>query len=124
LIDNLIHEFHVVQEGAFGAPLGVNVIQGTAKDVAKLINSLAYGTGSTPGLQETRQLWRSRVSEIRGSSIYPSVGKREKRFTRSDLQEIARELGIKGHSRMRKAELMKAIERIDPKRLGSYQKGE
>jgi hypothetical protein len=63
LIDNLIHEFHVVQEGAFGAPLGVNVIQGTAKDVAELINSLAYGTGSTPGLQETRQLWLSHLMD-------------------------------------------------------------
>jgi hypothetical protein len=113
LIDDLIHEFHVVQEGCLGAPLAVNVIQGTARDVAELINDLAYGTGSTTGLQETRNSWLS---------IYVFMGK-SRRFTKSVLQEIARELGIKGFSRMRKAELIEAIERMDPERLESDQKG-
>ena len=104
LIDNLIHEFHVIQFG-FGRPVGVNVIQGSENQVAALIDALAYGPRSTPGLKETRQRWSSRLNAV------------EKRFTISDLRTIARELGVRGQGRMRKAELIAAIERTDPSRL-------
>jgi hypothetical protein len=107
LIDNLIHEFHVFEQ-ELGAPVGRNVIEGTGKEVAEFIDSLAYGTGSTPGLQETKRLWVSR--------------RRGMQFTKSDLQAIARALGVKGFSHMRRSELMAAIDRIDPKRLEADQK--
>jgi hypothetical protein len=107
-IDNLIHAFHVWDEGfgeELGAPVGRNVIAATGSAVTALINELAYGTRSTAGLQETRQLWSARLK------------RKESGLRRSDLQAIARELGIRGRSRMRRAELQAAIERVAPDRL-------
>jgi hypothetical protein len=108
LIDNLIHAFHVWDEGfgeELGAPVGRNVIAATGSAVTALIDELAYGMGSTPGLQETRQLWSARLK------------RKESGLRKSDLQAIARELGIRGRSRMRRAELQAAIERLAPERL-------
>lgn len=108
LIDDLIHEFHVFDMAhgkELGGQVGPNVIQGAAKDVMALMDTLAYGAGSTPGLQETKQIWLSRLR-----------GKR-RQLRMSDLQAIARELGIRGYGRMRKAELREAIGCVDPKRL-------
>jgi hypothetical protein len=108
LIDNLIHAFHTWDEGfgeELGAPVGRNVIATTGSAVTALINELAYGTGSTAGLQQTRQLWSTRLK------------RKENRLRKSDLQAIARELGITGRSRMCRAELQAAIERLAPGRL-------
>jgi hypothetical protein len=104
LIDTLIHEFHVVQFG-LGRPVGVNVIRGTTRQVEQLIADLAYGPGSTLAVKETRALWLSRANAP------------ERRLTASQLRAIARELNIRGHSRMPKAELLHAIRQVDPKRL-------
>ena len=112
LIDSLIHEFHMFDMAhgkELGGQVGPNVIQGAT---IALMDALAYGAGSTPGLEETRQTWLSRLRDKR------------RQLLRSDLQAIARELGIRGYSRMRKAELREAIERIAPKRLESDQKEE
>ncbi|HEX2909014.1 MAG TPA: hypothetical protein VHO69_19230, partial [Phototrophicaceae bacterium] len=49
LIDWLIHQFHVMQ-GVARKPVGKNVIQGTEAQVRELIETLAYGPNSTPGL--------------------------------------------------------------------------
>jgi hypothetical protein len=46
LIDWLIHQFHVMQ-GVARMPVGQNVIQGTTDQVRELIETLAYGSGST-----------------------------------------------------------------------------
>jgi len=44
LIDNLIHEFHMnLNSGVKGRFVGVNLIEGTKKQIADLIISLAYG---------------------------------------------------------------------------------
>ena len=88
-----------------GASVGRNVIAATGAAVIALIDELAYGTGSTAGLGETRQQWLARVK------------RRERRLLRSDLQAIARELGIARVSRMRRGELEEAIRRVDPGRL-------
>lgn len=43
LIDNLIHEFHVAAiSGNKGRPVGVNLIQGTKKQIIELITELTY----------------------------------------------------------------------------------
>ncbi len=68
-IDNLIHAFHLYQN-APGRPVGVNVIHGKARGVIDLINSLAYGPGSTPGLQASRDEWRS---QFNSNLCYPAV---------------------------------------------------
>jgi hypothetical protein len=108
LIDNLIHAFHIWDGGfgeELGAPVARNVIAATGSAVTALINELAYGMGSTAGLQETRQLWSTRLERKKGG------------LCTSDLQAIARELGVRGRSRMRRAELQAAIERVAPDRL-------
>jgi hypothetical protein len=73
--------------------------------VLALLDELAYGSGSTRGLQKARQWWASRLE-----------AKRTQRPL-SELRAIARELGIVGRSRMRRAELQAAIERVAPDRL-------
>ncbi len=109
LIDSLIHEFHVF-DMAHGKELGglvaPNVIQGAT---IAFMDALSYGAGSTPGLQDTRQNWLSRLRD------------KQRQLRVSDLQKIACELNIRGYSRMRKGELREAIERIDPERLESAQ---
>jgi hypothetical protein len=44
LIDNLIHEFHInLTSGAKGRFVGINLIEGTKKQISDLILTLAYG---------------------------------------------------------------------------------
>jgi hypothetical protein len=105
LIDRLIHEFHCWDGNTIGSPVGAAVIRATPEEALALLDELAYGSESTRGLQEARQQWASRLA----------VKKRQHPL--SELQAIARELGVKGRSRMRRAELQKAIERIAPERL-------
>lgn len=43
LVDNLVHEFHVSEiSGKKGRPVGVNLIEGTKKQIIELITELAY----------------------------------------------------------------------------------
>jgi 8-oxo-dGTP diphosphatase len=67
-IDNLIHAFHLYQN-APGRPVGVNVVHGKVREVIDLIDGLAYGAGSTPGLEESRDRWRGGFGD---SLCYPS----------------------------------------------------
>ena len=47
LIDNLVHEFHInLNSGVKGRFVGVNLIEGTKKQIGDLILELAYGDGS------------------------------------------------------------------------------
>ncbi|MBN1287314.1 MAG: hypothetical protein JXB47_18080 [Anaerolineae bacterium] len=66
LIDWMIHRCHlaVVQPGTDpvdGRPAAVNLIQGNMTQVMFLLDELAYGPGSTPGVVETRDAWRAQV---------------------------------------------------------------
>jgi hypothetical protein len=112
LIDGLIHEFHVhskevARSEALGRPAGVNVIRASTSQVYELLENLAYGVGSTPGLQETRRQWH--------------IDRKHDEYSKVELQAIARELGIKGCSRMKKGDLVKAVERVDPKRFKAWE---
>jgi hypothetical protein len=101
LIDGMIHEFHIHYRSV-GTPLGCDVVKATAKQMIELLEGLAYSRGSARGLGEVKAVWASRLEAKR-------MG-----FTKSDLQIIARELRIKGRSRMRKRELVEAIEAVKP----------
>jgi hypothetical protein len=57
-IDRLIHGCHGAERWGMSRPTGVNVIEGSAHDVAALLEDLAYGDGSTQGLVETRERFR------------------------------------------------------------------
>jgi hypothetical protein len=60
-IDRLLHEFH----GGLakpGRPAAKNLIEAkNTSDVLALLDELAYGDGSTPGLRETRATWERTV---------------------------------------------------------------
>jgi hypothetical protein len=65
-IDTLIHACHGPgTQWLMARPLGVNLIEGNAHEIAALLDELAYGTKSTPGLVETRDAWRAKA-EVSG----------------------------------------------------------
>lgn len=109
LIDELIHEFHMHYR-AVGSPLGWSVIRATGRQLIELLEDLAYGPGSTKGLEKTREMWSARLKARR---MQPS---------KSELQAVARELGIKGYSGMRREDLVRAIERADPEYFDAWKK--
>jgi ribosomal protein L37AE/L43A len=105
LIDALIHEFHCWDGNTIGSPVGATLIRATSEGVLALLDDLAFGPASTRGLQQTQQRWASRLEAKKAQRPL------------SELRAIARELGIQGRSRMRRAELQAAIERVAPDRI-------
>lgn len=104
LIDWLIHQFHVMQ-GVARKPVGENVIQGTTEQIAQLLETLANGPASTPGLA-SREEW---------SAIYNDPVRLFKQsHSHSEVQKIAAQLGIQGRSEMPEDELIPEILRIAP----------
>ena len=101
LIDELIHEFHMHYR-AVGSPLGWSVVRATGRQLIELLQDLAYGSGSTGGLEETRRVWSAQLKA------------RQMQTTRSELQAVACKLGIKGYGRMCREDLARAVERADP----------
>jgi hypothetical protein len=104
LIDWLIHQFHVMQ-GVARMPVGKNVIQGTADQVRDLIESLAYGTGSTQNLCSVDE-WRS--------VYYDPVRMFKQLNSHSRVQEIASRLGISDRNQMSEDVLIPEILRLAP----------
>ena len=105
LIDRLIHEWHI-HYITVGWPLGTSVIQATARQMVDLLEGLAYGPDSSKGLEQTRMVWMTRLKARR---------------SKLDFKEAARELGIDGINRMRKQDLIDAIERVDPQDFKPWQ---
>lgn len=61
-IDRLIHGFHhFLGSGRTRRPVGVNLIDGDLQFVIEFLNQLTYGTGSTPGLQQSADGWRENI---------------------------------------------------------------
>lgn len=58
LIDGLLHEFHRnMTTGDLRGPAARNLIEGKYGQVLVLLEELAYGDGSTPGLRERKEAW-------------------------------------------------------------------
>lgn len=53
-IDALIHAVHGEFRGGPGRPAACNLIEGTAKELVRFLDELAYGDASTPGIAEAR----------------------------------------------------------------------
>ena len=104
LIDRLIHEWHIHYR-AVGWPLGTSVVKATAVQMVELLEGLAYGFGSTEGLEQTEKVWRARL---------------EAKRMKIDLEAAARDLGIERVNCMRKRELIDAIERVEPQFFQSW----
>lgn len=65
LIDRLIHEVHKAlatdQESPYWRPAAVNLIQGNMTRVMALLEDLAYGPGTTPGIRQAHDEWREKT---------------------------------------------------------------
>lgn len=99
LVDWLIHQFHVMQ-GVARMPVGENVIQGSLEEVRALIEGLARGPDSTPGLSALEE-WQA--------VYYDPVRLFKQTHAHSQVQKIAADLGIEGRSRMTEDELIPEI---------------
>jgi hypothetical protein len=104
LIDWLIHQFHVMQ-GVARMPVGENVIQGSIDQVRELIEMLARGPESTPGLSSLQD-WQS--------VYYDPVRLFKQSHSHSQVQKIAAQLGIRGRSQKSEDELIPEILRLAP----------
>lgn len=104
LIDWLIHQFHVMQ-GVARKSVSENVIQGTAAQVRELIETLANGPASTPGLASVED-WQA--------VYHDPVRLFKQAHSHGEVQQIAAQLGIKGRSQMSEDELIPEILRLAP----------
>lgn len=64
-IDALIHASHGEFKGQPGRPAACNLIEGTAKELVRFLDALAYGNESLDALIETRDRWRQGVETSR-----------------------------------------------------------
>jgi hypothetical protein len=63
-IDRLIHAVHGdLARGDVGRPVGVSVLAGNREEIVRLLDGLAVGGASTPGLQEGRAAWEATKTE-------------------------------------------------------------
>jgi hypothetical protein len=58
-IDALIHACHGQFKGHMGRPAACNLIEGSMLELVALLDSLAYGDASTPGIGEVRAEWKA-----------------------------------------------------------------
>lgn len=64
LIDRLIHGFHwTLRTREPTRTTAINLIEGRYFQVVEFLDSLSYGTSSTPGMLETHRQWRQRIHE-------------------------------------------------------------
>ena len=58
LVDGSIHGFHhFIRSGRTRRPVGINLIDGHLDFVIDFLDKLTYGSGSTPGIQQTLADW-------------------------------------------------------------------
>ena len=66
LIDQLLHTFHhEIVAGRMPKAAACNLIEGKAPKVVAFLERLTYGDGSTPGIRETKEMWRKRLEDQR-----------------------------------------------------------
>ena len=71
VIDALVHACHVsLQHGVASRPAAVNVIEGTMGELLRFLNDLAYTQRSTPGLEVSREQWRTSMTEGRAVVVF------------------------------------------------------
>ncbi len=62
LIDELLHGFHwYYKTGTPTRPVAINLIEGRLSDVIDFLDTLTYGSGSTPGLRDRKAEWDERI---------------------------------------------------------------
>jgi hypothetical protein len=68
LIDQLIHGYHWSLKYGPTRPVAVNLITGRLGEVIAFLDSLSYGEGSTPGIEENRVEWLANSQYVRSWS--------------------------------------------------------
>jgi len=63
-IDKLIHALHVDATHGFARPAACNLIECTLREALALMNELAYGASSTPGVSDTKELFDTTVAAM------------------------------------------------------------
>jgi ribosomal protein L37AE/L43A len=72
LIDRLIHVMHNELADRVQRPAAVNLIEGNVRTIIALLEELAYGTESTPGLGNARAGWQAiREAQAAGQRTPP-----------------------------------------------------
>jgi hypothetical protein len=74
-IDRLIHALHIDAKLRSFRPAAVNVIECDMREAQQLLQELAYGAQSTPGVEETRAEWEATVATI-GETMRANWSKR------------------------------------------------
>jgi hypothetical protein len=90
-VDRLIHAFHYSLTDLPDLPTrpaGVNLINGKLEDVITFLNELTFGTGSTPGLGETRQEWQETLDTFRHIDWRKVMEERRQKSNQSDSNGI------------------------------------
>ena len=62
-IDLVIHAVHEDASKVWTIPASCNLIEGTQADILELLDGLAYGDTSTPGLSARKAEWRHKIRE-------------------------------------------------------------
>ena len=73
LIDRLIHGFHYNLESGPRRPSGVNLIEGSMREVIAFLNQLTYGEDSTPEARQTAATWRQNMNAALRSWHMPTI---------------------------------------------------
>jgi hypothetical protein len=69
-IDRLIHQWHWETQQqrprfGLGRPTGVNLIEGSRKQVLAFLDNLTYGEQSTTGVKDVHQQWQAKWAEVK-----------------------------------------------------------
>jgi hypothetical protein len=70
LVDRLIHSWHWETQRqrprfGLGRPTGVNLIEGSRKQVLAFLDGLTYGAENTRGIQATKAVWHEHREEVK-----------------------------------------------------------
>jgi hypothetical protein len=71
LVDQLVHAFHWETKQGPARPAGTSLIEGGLEDVVRFLDRLSAGSGSTPGISETKVRWRQQL--VQAGQSYPWV---------------------------------------------------
>ena len=76
LIDRLLHAFHQDLRNASGhRSVAHNLVEGNHRQALALLDDLAYGDGSTPGLAETYDTWRGEAQRMGRPGLHAREGR-------------------------------------------------
>lgn len=92
LVDTLIHRYHWELTGGLTRPGATDLIAGKQQEVIAFLDSLTYGSASTPAILETREEWSRKVAASRRRSREKRERRKHDREEREQRQMLKREV--------------------------------